>query len=87
MKRNPYPKFEMRHRMALALEYGGVSVTDMATHLGVSRTTVSNYLHGRTQPPRTQLVNWALACGVPFDWLVEGTEAAVKPKGKRKPAS
>lgn len=60
----------MRHRMELALEYGSVSVNDIARHLGVSRTTISNYLHGRTEPRRGDLIAWAMACGVPFDWLV-----------------
>lgn len=87
----PLPEFAMRHRMALALEYASVSVTDIAKHLDISRTTVSNYLHGRTQPSRNHLANWALRCGVPLDWLVDGTVSATpaaKPKGKKKnPAS
>lgn len=70
MQRNELPEFEMRHRMELALEYGSVTVSTMARHLGISRTTVSNYLHGRTQPRRSDLIAWALRCGVPFDWLV-----------------
>jgi transcriptional regulator with XRE-family HTH domain len=70
MKRKVLPEFEMRHRMELALEYGSVSVNEMARQLGVSRTTISNYLHGRTQPRRGDLIAWAMRCGVPFDWLV-----------------
>lgn len=60
----------MRHRMGLALEYGSVSINEMARHLGASRTTISNYLHGRTQPRRADLIAWAMKCGVPFAWLV-----------------
>lgn len=74
MQRKPLPEFEMRHRMELALEYGSVSVNEMAAHLGTSRTTISNYLHGRTQPRRGDLIAWCLRCGVPFDWLV-GTDS------------
>lgn len=58
--------------MELALEYGSVSVNDIARELGISRTTVSNYLHGRTTPRRGDLIAWAMRCGVPFDWLVNG---------------
>jgi len=72
MKRNPVPQFEMRHRMSIALEWGSVSVNDIARELGCSRTTISNYLHGRTQPRRSDLIAWGFKCGVPFEWLVGG---------------
>lgn len=77
MKRKPLPEFEMRHRMSLALEYGSVSINEMARHLGASRTTISNYLHGRTQPRRADLIAWAMRCGVPFDWLVGDDESYI----------
>jgi len=70
MQRKPLPEFEMRHRMELALEYASVTINEMARELGISRTTISNYLHGRTQPRRGDLIAWSLRCGVPFDWLV-----------------
>lgn len=72
MAAKPEPEFEMRHRMSLALEYGSVEISEMARELGVSRTTISNYLHGRTRPRRGDLITWALKCGVPFAWLVKG---------------
>jgi len=74
MKQQPVPQFELRHRMQLALEWSGVSVGDMAAELGASRTTVSNYLHGRTKPRRPDLIVWAFKCGLPFDWLVNGAD-------------
>lgn len=76
--------------MALALEHGGVSVNEMAAHLGISRTTVSNYLHGRTKPRRGDLIAWAMRCGVPFEWLVNGDDEAIaaeKPKKATKKAA
>jgi transcriptional regulator with XRE-family HTH domain len=93
MKLNPEPKFEMRHRMQLALEYGSVNVNQMARELGVSRTTISNYLHGRTKPSRGHLIAWAMRCGVPFGWLageesgfldIEPIAAPVKSRRKAK---
>lgn len=90
MRAKPVPEFEMRHRMSLALEYASVSVNDMAEHLGISRTTVSNYLHGRTKPQRAHLIAWALRCGVPFEWLVNGdndTREPAKPTKRTKKAS
>jgi transcriptional regulator with XRE-family HTH domain len=78
------PQFEMRHRMQLALEYAGVSVNEMAAELDASRTTVSNYLHGRTKPKRPHLIVWAMRCGVPFEWLVNGESV---PNGDTKEAA
>lgn len=67
------PHFEMRHRLALALEWAHVPVSEMAEELGISRNTVGNYLAGRTVPSRAILRVWSLRCGVPFDWLLTGT--------------
>lgn len=67
------PRFELRHRLDLALEHGDVSVSQMAAELGVSRNTVGNYLAGRTTPARAVLVVWAIRCGVSLDWLQTGT--------------
>lgn len=61
--------------MSLALEHADISVNEMAEHLDLSRTTISNYLHGRTKPGRSDLRYWALKCGVPFDWLVQGVQS------------
>lgn len=60
--------------MQLGLEYSGVSVSGMAAELGVSRTTVSNYIHGRTEPRRAHLIVWALKCGLPFEWFINGAD-------------
>lgn len=46
----------------------------MADILGVSRNTVSNYLHGRTRPPQLTLRVWAMRTGVPLAWLVTGEQ-------------
>jgi transcriptional regulator with XRE-family HTH domain len=80
-KKPQVPQFEMRHRMLLALEYSGVSVNEMAAELELSRTTISNYLHGRTRPRRGELIQWALKTGLPFEWLVSGEDIA---NGKAK---
>jgi transcriptional regulator with XRE-family HTH domain len=84
MRKKALPQFELRHRMSLALEYAGVSVSEMAAELGASRSTVSNYLHGRTKPGRAHLIVWALKCGVPFEWIVNGENI---PNGDAKGAA
>jgi transcriptional regulator with XRE-family HTH domain len=72
MAAKPLPEFEMRHRMSLSLEYSGLNVNAIARELGVSRTTISNYLHGRTEPRRSDLIVWSMRCGVPLEWLLTG---------------
>jgi transcriptional regulator with XRE-family HTH domain len=82
---HPIPVFEMRHRMALALEYGSVSVNEIAAELGVSRTTISNYLWGRTVPRRADLVTWAFRTNVPLEWLLDGTVPSDPPSKVKTP--
>jgi len=66
------PQFDLRHRMALALEKEQVSREEMARILGVHLNTIGNYLTGRTDPPRSVLISWALRCDVPLEWLISG---------------
>ena len=68
------PEFELRHRMALALEWAQITRGEMRRVLGVHRNTVDNYLNGRTHPRRGDLVAWALRCGVSLHWLLNGEE-------------
>lgn len=70
--------FELRHRLALTLEVSGMSVQEMADHLGVSANTVGNYTSGRTTPKRPVLVMWAIRTGAPLDWILTGEEAPPK---------
>lgn len=66
------PRFELRHRLARALEWGQVSREEMAVEVGVGVTTIRNYLRGSTLPTRATVEVWARRCGVPFDWLLHG---------------
>lgn len=67
------PQFGQRHRMALALEFAGLSRDDMAAELDVHRNTIGNWMKGTKPAPRAALIAWALRCGVPFEWLLTGT--------------
>lgn len=71
------PAFELRHRMALALEVAGITRDDIATELDVHRNTISNYLSGRTAPTRAVLIAWHLRTGVPLAWLESGVISPV----------
>jgi transcriptional regulator with XRE-family HTH domain len=66
------PAWELRHRLARALEAAGVSVDEMAAELGVHRNSVFNYTSGRRTPKRSVVRVWSLRCGVSFEWLLSG---------------
>jgi len=68
------PEWTLGWRLQRALAHAGVSVEDMATELGVTRATLSRWMHDRGAPPRAAYVKqWALVCGVPATWLLNGT--------------
>ena len=76
------PVFEMRHRLALALEVAQLKPETIALEIGLSVTTIRNYLSGRTQPKRAVIIAWGLRCGVDTDWLETGEPtSAGRPDG------
>jgi len=50
----------------------GLEQAEIAAALGVARNTVSNWEHGRSEPPASAFVRWSRATGVPLEWLAEG---------------
>jgi len=69
---DPRLQFDKSDRLAKALKIANITGIEMAEHLGLSRTTVSNYINGRTTPSRSLVRDWALRTGVPFSWLENG---------------
>ena len=66
------PQWTLGDRLAKTLrdaKGGKISVQAMADYLGVDRNTISNYVHGRTVPPRSTLIVWALRTGWPLWWI------------------
>lgn len=68
------PRFELRHRLALAREIAGLDQSDMAKILGCARPTVSNYERGFTAPRRAIILAWAMATGTDPEWLATGND-------------
>lgn len=66
------PQFETRHRLALALEAAEVDVDEMAENLGVSDTTIYNYMSGARSPKLGMIKQWAFRCQVPWQWIATG---------------
>ena len=66
------PEFDLPDRMRKALRTSGMTVQEMADYLGVTRTTVSNWINGHVPPSKQSQRLWALRTGVSFDWLQTG---------------
>lgn len=68
------PAIQLHHRLVIALDYAGLKPHHMAEYLDKHRNTIGSYLHGQRIPDRSTLRDWALRCGVPFDWLAYGVD-------------
>lgn len=66
------PRFTIHDRLRKAREEAHLSQTELAETIGISRQSVSNHETGATTHIKRIVLNqWALACGVPLDWLRE----------------
>jgi DNA-binding transcriptional regulator YiaG len=69
MSNERIPEWDTADRMRKALRVASIEVRDMADYLGVSRSSVSNWINGRIRPSKQTMRLWALRCGVPMAWL------------------
>jgi DNA-binding XRE family transcriptional regulator len=67
-------QFTLGDRLRKARMATGLSSQDMADLLDASRTTVSNYEHGRTEPTATVAARWAELTDVNLVWLITGED-------------
>lgn len=65
--------------MRKAREHIGLKQADFASEIGIGRTSLIHYETGQKNPPRLVLLAWAMATGVPPDWLLYG-DAHSSPK-------
>lgn len=69
------PEWTLGWRLQRALAHAGIAVEDMARALGVSRSTVSRWMHDQGARPRVvYLKRWADWCGVSPSWLSDGLQ-------------
>lgn len=68
------PPWSVPDRLRKAREHAGLEQGELAESIDVSRTTVSNYERGHVNPRKIVVRQWALRTGVPFEWLMYGTE-------------
>jgi len=75
------PPIEVHHRLRIAREYAGYDQEQLAKIIGIARNTVGNAEKAKVTP-RTIVVNaWAMACGVPRDWILTGKHPTDDPDG------
>jgi transcriptional regulator with XRE-family HTH domain len=66
------PVFTLGDRLRKARESTGMTQSDMANRLGIGRRSVSRYEDGIHTPKAMTVMAWAMATGVPYDWLATG---------------
>jgi transcriptional regulator with XRE-family HTH domain len=66
------PEWTLADRLRKARELAGYSQAELAAATGISRQSVNSYETGRTAPRRPQLLAWATACHVEYEWLTGG---------------
>lgn len=68
------PTFTMGDRLKKARESAGLEQGAFAEMIGISKSSVSNYERDNTRPRIIVLRAWAMATGVPMEWLQTGKE-------------
>ncbi|TNC19080.1 helix-turn-helix domain-containing protein [Amycolatopsis alkalitolerans] len=68
------PQWTLADRLRKAREHAELHQRELATRLGLSRTSISSYESASVTPKRPVLLAWSMATGVSFDWLAGETE-------------
>lgn len=77
------PVWSVADRLRKARESAGLDQRELAERAGISRQTVSNAERGAGHPQRATLRVWAMATGVPLEWLLEGDKPATERPRRR----
>lgn len=68
------PEFTIHDRCRKAREFAELEQAQLAERIYVDRQTVGNYERGTVKALKPLVLRqWALACGVSFEWLATGT--------------
>lgn len=77
---SPIPMWTLGWRLQRSLAHAGIDVATITDELGVSRSTASRWMNDHGAAPRAAYVKqWALRCGVPYEWLATGQEPSSGP--------
>jgi len=70
----PVPKFDELDRLRKARESIRLDQAELAEKLGVARNTVGRWETGKTPVTKMVFSAYALATGVPIEWLITGID-------------
>lgn len=71
------PPFTIHDRCRKAREFARLDQDELANRIYVSRQTISNYETAAVHALKPLVLRqWAMACGVDTDWLLEGSPTA-----------
>ena len=69
------PEWTLGDRLDKAQRVSGLTDAELMEALGVGhRNTLGNWKSGRSKPSRANVLVWAMATGVDFDWLWTGLQ-------------
>jgi transcriptional regulator with XRE-family HTH domain len=66
------PKWTLADRLMKSRRHAGLEQPELADAIGIARSSLSAYENGHRTPRRPVLLSWALATGVPLEWLLNG---------------
>lgn len=78
------PEWTLGDRLRKAREATGQSQAQLAADLDVSPRSLGKYERGDAEPKRHVLLAWAMATGVPYAWLVDGSTGGTNPPGDQE---
>lgn len=68
------PRWTFADRLRKAREDAGYRQAELAERIGISTRSVGKYESGAADPRRPTILSWAIATGVPVEWLTEGQD-------------
>lgn len=77
------PAWTAGDRLRKAREHAGYSQGALSELIDVSTRSIQKYEGDKYPPKRHVVVSWSLACGVPVQWLVDGSVPDSPPSGPR----
>lgn len=66
------PEWTIADRLRKARESAGYGQVEFSQRTSMARGTISAAENGKRVPSRANIRLWAMATGVPFEWLVNG---------------
>ena len=66
------PEWTIADRLRKARESAGYGSKEFAEHTSMARATISAAENGHRVPSKANVRLWALATGVPFEWIMNG---------------